>query len=196
MKWNDWRPTNPKLVTAFEVWREGRLEEALALFSSAVTADEGQADAWRGQGGVLWSLGRFEEAAAAFRKAVALDCWNPMHWHNLGLAYRDLRRFEDSIRMLRFSGALDPKYEPAYNEWANVLVDLGRHDEALRLYDQALSLDEGRAVVHHNRGVCLRLMGNFALARESFAAALRRDPGYHHTLSELERMGDLGRGGN
>ena len=111
-----------------------------------------------------------------------------MHWHNLGLTYRDLKRLDDAIRMLSFAAALDPTYEPAFNEWANVLVDVGRHNDALSLYDHALSIDDSRAVVHHNRGVCLRLMGNIEDAVKSFEAALERDPTYPHTLQELERI--------
>ena len=92
------------------------------------------------------------------------------------------------MRMLSFAAALDPAYEPAFNEWANVLVDVGRYDEALGLYDHALSIDDTRAVVHHNRGVCLRFMGNVEDAVKSFEAALQRDPTYPHTLHELEKI--------
>lgn len=186
MKWDDWRPANRGLMKAFNLWRKGKLDAALSHFEHAVAHNDQEADAWRGLGSVLWSLDRFEEAAAAFQRTIELDCWNPMHWHNLGLAYRHLQRLDAAKHLLQVATAMDPGYEPAFNEWANVLVDQGFLEEALILYDRALQLDNSRAVVHHNRGVCLRLLGNFEGAVASFSAALRRQPDYHHSLVELQ----------
>jgi tetratricopeptide (TPR) repeat protein len=185
MKWDDWRPAKRSLMKGFELWREGRLEDALYFFERGVTDNDQDPDPWRGCGSVLWSLERFEEAASAFQRTVELDCWNPMHWHNLGLTYRDLHKLDAARQILQVAVAIDPEYEPAVNEWANVLVDQGRLQEALTLYDRALELDGSRAVVYHNRGVCLRLLGDFEGAMASFSAALRIEPDYRHTLLEL-----------
>jgi Tfp pilus assembly protein PilF len=186
MKWDDWRPQNPGLKQAFDDWREGKWVAALELFEHAVAEDSLQPDAWRGMGSVLWTLDRFEQASSAFRHAVELEPWNPMHWHNLGLAYRHLEKPAEARHLLEVATALDPEYEPAFNELANIHVEEGNFREALRIYDHALALDNSRAVVHHNRGVCLRLLGDFKGAAASFLAALKREPHYHHTLMELQ----------
>ena len=188
MKWNAWQPKDHRLRKGFQIWRHGEHFQALQIFQRAVARNENQPDAWRGLGSVLWSLRRFEEAAFAFRRSLALDCWNPMHWHNLGLAYRDSGNPDAAIRMLRFATEIDPGYEPAFNEWANVLVDQGRFEPALKLYDHALTLDDSRAVVHHNRGVCLLLLRDFVRAKLSFREALRRDPQYSHAAVELKKF--------
>jgi len=188
MKWSAWQPKDQRLRKAFQIWRQGKHLPALHIFQRAVAANDHQPDAWRGLGSVLWSLRRFEEASSAFRRSIALDCWNPMHWHNLGLTYRDSDKPDAAIRMLRFATELDQGYEPAFNEWANVLVDQRRFEPALKLYDHALTLDDSRAVVHHNRGVCLLFLGDFARAELSFREALCRDPEYSPAALELKKF--------
>jgi tetratricopeptide (TPR) repeat protein len=183
---DSWKPKDPALLPGFELWRAGALSDALQFFVTAAKP-EASACAWRGLGSVLWTLGRFDESLAAFQRALERDCYNAVHWANVGLVLRDLGRREPAINVFRVAASLDPGYEPAFNEWANVLYDEGRFAEALQLYDHALSLDATRAVVHHNRGVCLIALKRRDDALRSFHAALARDPSYVHTLNELER---------
>jgi tetratricopeptide (TPR) repeat protein len=187
MRWDDWRPSDPTLLSGFEIWRQGENGAAREIFAGAVAGGD-SADAWRGLGSVAWTEGSFTEAYRCFIEAIRYQPWNPMHWADLGLVLRDLRHREEAIAALQVATGLDPTYEPAWNEWANVLVDMGRYEEALPLYDHALALDAGRAVVHHNRGVCLLYLHRIDAAIASFQAALTRDPGYRYTLDELARL--------
>jgi tetratricopeptide (TPR) repeat protein len=111
-----------------------------------------------------------------------------MHWGNMGLVRRDLGEPEAAIAAFCVSLGLDPEYAPALNEWANVLFDTGKHEQALTLYDAALAIDDTRAVVYHNKGVCLRYLGRLPEAVEYFKAALARDPHYRYSLEELRRL--------
>jgi tetratricopeptide (TPR) repeat protein len=76
-------------------------------------------------------------------------------------------------------------YAPAWNEWGNVLVDLARPAEADPFYYRSLAFDGGRAVVHHNLGVCLRQLGRASEAERCFRRAIAIDPAYFHSLEEL-----------
>jgi tetratricopeptide (TPR) repeat protein len=189
MNWNDWVPRNCVLREGFDNWRRGHCHAALVFFELAVQQYPTSDEAWRGYGSVLWTLGRYAECLTAFRTAVELGYWNAMNWANVGLVCRDLHLWPQAENAFRVAIALDPNYEPAYNEWANVLVDQGRPEEALRLYETALSFDNSRAVVYHNQGVCLRLLHRVDEAIQSFRQAIGLDPTYHHTHRELERLG-------
>lgn len=188
MRWEDWPPSDPALDPAFAAWRGGQLDEAHRLFDAAVARSPGDADAWRGRGNVAWTQQRFAAALADYQHCVRLQPWNPMHWANVGLAFRDLGQLARAEAMLGAAIALDPGYAPALNELANVLVDGGRYRAALPLYDAALAIDGQRAVVYHNKGVCLRLLGETSAAVALFRAALARDPGYAYSLIELARL--------
>jgi Tfp pilus assembly protein PilF len=56
------------------------------------------------------------------------------------------------------------------------------------LYDKALSLDDSRAVVHHNRGMCLKAMGRRASAIASFQKALAIEATYSYSIGELNKL--------
>lgn len=168
MTWDDWVPRDPSLKPGFDLWRCGDLSGASRFFEQAAAGRPDEPCVWRGLGSVRWTQRRFEDAREAYGRALALDCWNPMNWANLGLVYRDLGLREQAVRAFEAAVALDPHYEPAYNEWANVLFDSGRFQDALPLYRQALALNSRRAVVHHNLGVCLRMMGQTGAAVASF----------------------------
>jgi tetratricopeptide (TPR) repeat protein len=189
MTWEDWLPSDRTLLPGFELWRSGELSGALRFFEEFLSDYPDDAAALRGYASVLWTQGRFDGALQFFQKAVRVDCWNPMHWSNLGLMFRELNRRPQAIRAFEVAVALDPCYEPAYNEWANVLFDEGRYADALALYEMALSMNSSRAVVHHNRGVCLRFMGDTDAAVSSFRKALEFDPTYSHTIQELLGLG-------
>ena len=186
--WNDWRPQDPVLASGFDLWRGGNLLDALLFFQHYLDRHPDDAGALRGYGSVLWTLRLFQEALHFFQLAVRVDCWNPMQWSNLGLVYRDLKQRSRAIRTFEVAVALDPEYEPAYNEWANVLYDAARFGDALVLYDKALSLDNSRAVVHHNRGMCLKVMRDKVSAIAAFETALAIDPSYPHSLMELKQL--------
>jgi tetratricopeptide (TPR) repeat protein len=111
-----------------------------------------------------------------------------MHWGNMGLARRDLGQPEAAISAFRVALGLDPLYAPALNEWANVLFDMDRYEEALPLYNASLAIDDGRAVVYHNKGVCLRHMGRLNEAVRHFRVALELEPGYRYSQEELQRL--------
>lgn len=51
------------------------------------------------------------------------------------------------------------------------LGELGRPEEALVAYEQALRLNPNYALAHHNRGIVLRKMGRLKEAEQAFQKA-------------------------
>ena len=185
--WDSWPPTDPTLARGFALWREGRLDDAEALFRDWSGTDE-EGDAARGLGSVLWTRGQFVAARDAFALALQKAPWNAMHWANLGLALRDLSKGHSALMAFDMALSLAPDYEPAWNEKANVLYDFGLYENALPLYQHALSLNNRRAVVHHNLGMCLLALGDSVAALAAFHRALQLEPGYHYSLNMVQRL--------
>jgi tetratricopeptide (TPR) repeat protein len=188
MQWNDWLPGNKGLIPGYEAWREGRLEDARVFFEEKAEEQPHSADTWRGLGNVAWTMKDFTTALSHFSTALSLEPWSPMHWSNMGLVRRDLGQPEAAIAAFRVALGLDREYAPALNEWANVLFDVSLYEYALPLYDASLAIDNSRAVVHHNKGVCLRHLGRVIEAEQYFRMALTLDPNYRYSLEELQRL--------
>ncbi len=191
MQWGDWPPRAEALRPAYDLWRSGNLDRAQELFEAWTRLQPEDADGWRGLGNVFWSRGDFVRCLSCYQTALHLKPWSSMNWGNLGLVFRDLGQFQEAEAAFRVCLALDPTYAPGLNEWANVCYDDGRYHEALLLYGRSLAIDAGRAVVHHNRGVCLRTLGQTAAAIDSFQQALSLDPAYHWSIAELRGLAEL-----
>ncbi len=64
----------------------------------------------------------------------------------------------------------DPKHYRALTNLGNVLLEAGRTDEAIELYERAVRLNEGFANAHHNLGVAYRRKGQVSKS----VAAIRK----------------------
>lgn len=186
-----WRPGDLSLLDAFEAWRAGEHPRAEAAFVDRLLVDPGSVDAWRGLGSLRWTQHRYDEALHAFEQALARAPHDPMHWVDVGLTLRDLGRSSAAIALFEVALRLEPGHVPALNELANALVDTGRPGHALPIYDQVVARVADREVYHHNRGVCLRLLGRIGEAVAELRTALALNPDYQWSRAELVRCGLL-----
>jgi len=68
-----------------------------------------------------------------------------------------------------------PSDPSALNELAEFLTGQGWYKKAVEVYDRAIRLEPKAAVVHRNRALALRLLGNHEAALNGYDAALRLD---------------------
>ena len=76
--------------------------------------------------------------------------------------------------------SLDPEYGGAatYNNRGTAYSDLGRHQDAIRDYNRALSIDPENANAYYNRGIAYDDLGRYQDAIRSYNTALSIDPDY------------------
>ena len=85
-------------------------------------------------------------------------------------------------------------YTRLQNTLGNVYHDLGRHEEALAAYQQAIALDPKFALPHNGRGNVYRALGRHEEALSAYQQAIALDPTYalpHNGRGTVYR--DLGR---
>ncbi|KQW52040.1 MULTISPECIES: tetratricopeptide repeat protein [unclassified Roseateles] len=89
---------------------------------------------------------------------------------------------------------LDPSCCPAYVNLGALLCEMGRHAEALALYDEALRWCEGSPLVHFNRAIALEDAQRPDEAVAAYERCLQIDPALadaHFNLGVLlERLGE------
>ncbi|MHC5043737.1 MAG: tetratricopeptide repeat protein, partial [Planctomycetota bacterium] len=99
-------------------------------------------------------------------------------WVNYHLAHFNLRldepRHAEAIRFCTAAVALNPS-PGGHNNLGAFLDRMGRHDEAVASFRQAIRLDPDCAMVHDNLGVMLGRMGRHDEAIASFREAIRLD---------------------
>ncbi|MBM3523113.1 MAG: tetratricopeptide repeat protein, partial [Alphaproteobacteria bacterium] len=122
---------------------QGRLAEAIDGLRR-VAGDSG-ADVAIVLGGLLAEARRHEEAESCLRDAARRWPMTAAIAYNLAKVVRDQGRLAESGDLYARTVELDPTMAPAWRNLGNVLVDLGRPDDAVRAYD-------GGVAVHHRVG--------------------------------------------
>ena len=118
----------------------GRMEEAVAVLSTAVRLDPNNPDPYVNLGAALASVGRLGEAIAALSRAVALKPDNVDARNNLGLALTLAGRHEEAIPVLAEAVRLAPDYERAWYNLGHASLLAGRNREAIGALKRALEI--------------------------------------------------------
>jgi tetratricopeptide (TPR) repeat protein len=163
-------------VEAFNLWgnaldEEGKYEEAIPKFASAVELDPKYAYAYNGWGNSLYEEGRHNEAIAKYAKAVKLDPKFSYAYNDWGNALSDEGKNEEAIEKYAKAIEIDPKYAKAYYNWGFVLDDEGKYEEAIAKYAKTVQLDPTHAAAYRSWGTDLRILGRQKDADEKFAIA-------------------------
>lgn len=171
---------------------QGRIEEALELFTKSVQLAPGDSQALNNLGSVLLELGRLEEAEENFKRALDLTPDYVQAHNNLGITCLRLGRFEEALASYRQALAISPNYAEAHNNLGNALKNLGRLKEAEESFRQALIYKPDFAEAHNNLGnVLLEELGSgesLDKAKKSFRMALKINPSYaraHGSLGDI-----------
>lgn len=122
--------------------------------------------------------GKTDEALTALNELDVLRTTSPVACNLAGLIYLAVEQNAAALPWLEQALALDPKNTDILSNLGLALQQLGRKDEALSAYEDAVQAGCARASLYYNRGNLLRESGRLAEAIASFDEALRLDPAY------------------
>jgi tetratricopeptide (TPR) repeat protein/serine/threonine protein kinase len=200
----------------------GRAEEALASVDRALELRPGDARSEATRAAVLQRLGRKDEARAALERVLELDPENIVAQVSRGVMLLHDRRFEQALAAFELvlrrlaedpglfvhlsvisrSGGQTEDAQRALlaamqQNRGSALFGLGRNEEALQVFDDALELAPDMAYTHHNRGLALSALRRLPQALEAFNRAVELDPNHassHEnrgcTLYALQRLAE------
>ncbi|MDX2142516.1 MAG: tetratricopeptide repeat protein [Rhodospirillaceae bacterium] len=166
-----------KVEAGLELHRQGRLDEAVALYSAVTAGDPAYPDARHLMGMVAFARGQLEPARQFIAEAIAIVPNDERFHLNLANVLRAMGRPEDAIAALDKALALRADYAEAWVNRALVLARLSRFDEALADLDRALALRPGVADIWFQRGSVLRELGRNDAALASYDKAIALSPG-------------------
>jgi len=156
----------------------GQAGEAMAAYDKAVDAAERHlahnphdADAASMLGLTYLLLGQTEKAVSTLEQAVALRP-NADNHYALGNAYYDTGDYEKALVEYQAALTADPKHVASAVRLGDTFAKLGRTDEAIAAYRQALALKDD-ADVHAYLGMLLAQQGQTQQAESEYRASLR-----------------------
>lgn len=167
------RKTHDELQRAIKLHKQGKLDEAEALYRGILKRKSKHFDAQHLLGLVLLQAGNAESAAIEIFKALKID---PTSWgahNNRGNALRSLKRYDEAV--LCYDKAL--KYKPdcleAFVNKGHALRDDQKHAAALESYDAALALQADSADALVGKAQALQALGRHDAAIACFDAAIK-----------------------
>ena len=168
-------------------WKDGE-----TLLRRMISATEGNYMAHYNLGNVYSRKGRLLDAVREYEAALAAEPNYAEAHNNLGTVLLRERRFDEAIAHHAAAVRLRPEFLYFFN-LANAFAEAGKYTEAAANYGQALKLEPGSSLAHHNLGLVLQSQGQSLRAVAEFRAALQLQPDYESAAFNLaNRLADIG----
>jgi len=149
----------------------------------------------------LLSERRFEEVLRQVDYILKQRPRSPLAYYYQGNAFLGLKRFPEAAEQFRICLHYDPSHVPALGNLGVTLIELGRHQEALQIFEQIIDMSENPAELwtsYNNIAEIYRLSGRSALsdlyrlrANNLKAAAEERLATYGHRKGQGTKLGTL-----
>ncbi len=123
--------------------REGKPDEAIIQFKSALAIKPDLLEARNNLGNALAREGKLDEAISDFNEVIRINPDYADAHFNLGLALSQKGRAGESIAEFTKVIQINPVHAAAYKYLGDALVNQGKIDEAIVAYRQALAINPG-----------------------------------------------------
>ena len=171
-----------------EFFRHGDFERAAELYRKALELKPDSLVAHRELGLLLLAQKRFEEAKAHFLKVLdsQADSELTKNAHcNLGIIFREQLGYQKAVMHCRKALEIDAEYATAHGVLGNLLLNLGRPEEAKEHLAEAVRLDRADAIASSMLADVLLEEGKHQQAAELYGRSLKEQPNVCETLLGL-----------
>jgi Flp pilus assembly protein TadD len=156
-----------------ELLRQGRRDEAIEHFQTALRIRPGFLDAESNLGIMLLQEGKVDDAIIHFRRVLASNPQLAKGHFDMGSALLQKEEPNEASGEFQKAVELKPDYAEAHNNLAITLFQSGRADEAINHWQRSLALAPGNAETHNNLAVALLQKGQIREAISHWQKALQ-----------------------
>lgn len=182
-------PGNPEaLFMLGMVYRDqGKTEEAIAAFQSAVERDPDMSEAWVILGDLMDRTNN-PLAIQYFDNAIRVDPDNVAAWHAKAYFLQNNDRIPEALEIYRQIHTMDPQYPEAYLNSAILLMHLDSLDAAMKELDILAQVEPTNPATYFYKGKIYQFKEQKDLAKASFEQALKLDPDYEQAKDGLQEL--------
>jgi tetratricopeptide (TPR) repeat protein len=167
------------------LFKQGRIDEAIAEYEKAITLDSTLDAARLGLGEALVQKGRFDDAIAQFAKVLELDPENSAARLQLGVLHGRQGKYDDAVAAFSEVLRREPNNLAAHNNLGNVLTLQGKQEEAVKQFEQAVRISPDHASTHNNLALAYKKLGRTGEAIAEYREAIRLNPNQTEAINNL-----------
>jgi tetratricopeptide (TPR) repeat protein len=154
---------------------EQDLDERIREVAAIVASDPNNPTTWAVLGELRLEAGESETALLAFERAVAKDPTLASSWHWIGTLKKRRGDLEGSLQAFENALANGAPRSQQLNEIAVTLAMMGRANDALKRWDEAIDADPQWGVLYTNAMKGALMRGDEKLARQYFDRGLEAE---------------------
>ncbi len=168
-------------LQAYNLYTEGRYEEAIEAYSHGIEHDEENSDLYTNRGMAYFEIGDYTKALEDLNLAIDLDDRSPEAYTNRGTVYLAFKEYELATADFYQAIALKELFDEdmglyyTYLNLGTLLTQIEEHDQALEVYKLAKAIDDKDPSLHNAMGLMYRATGDYDMAIDSFNIALELD---------------------
>ncbi len=165
------------VVEALDLHRQGKLDDAEAIYRRALDSNPDHADSLQLLGALSLQRRHTQDAISLLRRAVAVRPDYPEALNNLATALHTQGEADEALTHWEKAVTVKPDYAQAYGNLAKALAEKGKAGLALACWQRAVALDPADVGVHGDFAAALRRANRFdeAVALYEHALALQPD---------------------
>jgi tetratricopeptide (TPR) repeat protein len=155
---------------------EGKIEDAIREFDSAIALDKNLSEAYYNRGLTYFFNREYDRAIADYTQAIRIDPNNIDYFFWRGLTYRYKQDLDKAIMDFSQMIRINPNYTDAFITRGNAYYRKGDYDRAIADYNQAIRLKPNDTNSFILRGDAYRAKDDFNKAIADYNQAIRIDP--------------------
>jgi len=174
---------------------QGKLQQALADFNSAIKASPAGYKEYANRGIVLNDLGDFKKAKSDFKKALSEKPNDPIVLSGFAFSLLHSGNYEGAVNTYTRVISIQPENYEAITNRGTAYYSMGKYQQAINDYDTALALEPKYLTALFNRGLSKLNANNAEGAVTDLSALIDKDPTYVGAYANLgvaySRLGRL-----
>lgn len=165
------------------------LAGAEVFYRKALSIRNDHAETLAALGNVLARRGDVDTAISFLEKAASLDSQNAEIQQKLGVVHLGQKNHQKARAHLERALEIQPDFSLAHHNLGLVFLEEKNFEKAVLHYREAIRIKPEYSLAHESLGTAHANLGEIVPALDSFARALRLDPGTVGVRHKLEVMG-------
>ena len=163
----------------------GRYSEAIDYFTRTLAIEHDYVEGYINRGVAYWYLQKYDEALPDFTRATRYARLQVQARNNKALAELALDRKEEALRTINelLDNPRGGDIAPALNTKGSILYQMGKYDEALSIFNEAIRKFGEQAEYCYNRGLVYHKQKKYDLAITDYDRAISKNPSFAEAYS-------------